>query len=153
MDIVNLPLLPASTTLSAALEVLDRANVRALVTVQNRRRVVLDERALIAGGRLSATEIGEIAPIAGSIDLPVEADRLSQATADYLDASNAIFAIDIESTLDMAVVVTRHEGVAAAQRGHIGRLVCRGDPPHVWAPGDIKSGNVCPLDLELLDAK
>lgn len=144
MHKVELPILPPTMPLEAALDHLRLANRCALVTTHEAgSRVVLDEAALLRGRHGAETPLGQIAEATLTADLPDGRRQLRTEAGDMLGAAGASFAIG-ETDESTAMVYTSSETHAQRLQLAIGYCYCAGPEREYCAPGDYPDG-MCAL--------
>lgn len=142
MDKIELPILPATMTLKAALDLLRLMGRSALVTTTAMgARVVLDRTALLAKEQSGDTALGAISGPRPIIELSDDQRALDVATEAALDAAPAMIGIG-EAKDGSATIYTRHEGIASSFGVQIGFCYCSGPEREICAPGDYPGG-VC----------
>jgi hypothetical protein len=132
MDHVTLPLVPAGTSINRALDIMSQFRRSGLVTVIAGIKTVLEAEDLLKLGMTPEIEIGQVAPLRATGTLPEKpmADyRSTEAALQHQQAHFGIFAAEGE----VAVVVTLHEGIAAAMRSTRGYYRCTGPRKHAYA--------------------
>lgn len=140
MDKIELPILPATMPLKAALDLLRLMDRSALVMAAAAGgRLILDRSALLGRGSRAETPLGEIAGARPLPRLTGSERSLGEETAYALDAAGTLVGIG-ETQDGSATIYTRHEGVAAEFRLAIGYCYCSGPEREICAPGDYPGG-------------
>jgi hypothetical protein len=140
MDKVDLPILPPTLSLKAALDIIRLMGRSALVmrTLAG-DHAILDRKILLSKGQSGNTAIGEIAGVEIALHLPEERREFSAAMERLLDGAGTLLGIGAIGE-GVATIYTRHEGVAANIQLAIGYCQCTGDEREICAPGDYSDG-------------
>jgi len=145
MDRIDLPFVPADTSVERALAIMSLARRAGLVTRIKGKETVLEAEDLLGPGTTADMTIARVAPARATGMLPPDPLDNYLGTETALDSQQAHFGIFDEQG-EFAVVITRHEGIAFELRATPSYFVCKGVRRHMYSSGTVPGDRICPND-------
>lgn len=154
MDVVMLPLVSPQTPVPSALDLLRRRERSGLVVESDNEYTLLYAGDLLRARARQIATVGEVpkarpvplldADQARKFDLDlVRPRRTWQSYERVLDSLGALYGL-VGDSQDMAMIVTRHEGLTYMLKT-TGGYECSGKPTHYFPEPRVSNGDDCPL--------
>lgn len=155
MEVIELPLLPLDSGLRDAVAAMRRYQRKAVVGTEGEHFWLFKVGQVFRGlaeGRKSLSRLERQWPV-----VPVRPEAPNYLRLDlvfpyrtgtdfetFLDSARASYALTSAASA-VAVVVTRHEGLAAEVSSGPKDCYCANEPPHEFPPPKVSSGQTCPI--------
>ncbi len=155
MDVIDLPLMYLDSRLRDAVAAMRRYERRAVVGTEGNSFWLFKVGQVfrgLAAGRKNLSELERQWPVAPVMPPALNYPWLNvvfphQAGSEFekfLDSAGASYALTSASRA-VAVVVTRHESLAAEVSGGPKDCYCSNEPPHEFPPPKVSTGQKCPI--------